>query len=49
MSEIIQLGDIEITVTRESVKHAHLSVHPPSGPVLPTALSISRAPTRFCP
>jgi predicted metal-dependent hydrolase len=33
MSETIQLGDIEIKVTRKSVKHAHLSVHPPSGKV----------------
>jgi predicted metal-dependent hydrolase len=33
MSETIQLGDIEIKVTRKSIKHAHLSVHPPSGRV----------------
>ena len=31
MSETIQLGDIEVKVTRKSVKHAHLSVHPPKG------------------
>jgi predicted metal-dependent hydrolase len=33
MSATIQLGDIEIEVTHKSVKHAHLSVHPPSGRV----------------
>jgi predicted metal-dependent hydrolase len=33
MSETIKLGDIEIEVTRKSVKHAHLSVHPPGGRV----------------
>jgi predicted metal-dependent hydrolase len=33
MSETIQLGDIEVKVTRKSVKHAHLSVHPPKGRV----------------
>jgi predicted metal-dependent hydrolase len=33
MSETIQLGDIEIEVTRKSVKHAHLSVHLPNGRV----------------
>jgi predicted metal-dependent hydrolase len=33
MRETIQLGNIEIKVTRKSVKHAHLSVHPPKGRV----------------
>jgi predicted metal-dependent hydrolase len=33
MAERIQLGDITITVTRKDIKHAHLSVHPPSGRV----------------
>jgi predicted metal-dependent hydrolase len=33
MSETIQLGDIEIKLSRKSIKHAHLSVHPPSGRV----------------
>src|SRR5207302_10806274 len=33
MSQTIRLGNIEIKVTRKSVKHAHLSVHPPSGRV----------------
>jgi predicted metal-dependent hydrolase len=33
MSETIQLGEIEIEVTRKLAKHAHLSVHPPSGRV----------------
>lgn len=33
MTETIQLGDIDIAVTRKDVKHVHLSVHPPSGRV----------------
>jgi predicted metal-dependent hydrolase len=33
MVETIQLGDIAIAVTRKDIKHAHLSVHPPSGRV----------------
>jgi len=33
MSGAIQIGDIEIKVTRKSVKHAHLSVYPPNGRV----------------
>jgi predicted metal-dependent hydrolase len=33
MPETIRLGDIVIALTRKDVKHAHLSVHPPSGRV----------------
>ena len=33
MSEMIQLGEIAISVTRKAIKHVHLSVHPPSGRV----------------
>src|SRR5437660_7443213 len=33
MTETIQLGEIAISVTRKHIKHAHLSVHPPSGRV----------------
>lgn len=33
MSETIHIGDIAIAVTRKSVKHVHLSVHPPLGRV----------------
>jgi len=33
MSELIQLGEIAILMTRKSIKHVHLSVHPPSGRV----------------
>ena len=33
MAETIQLGEIAIALTRKDVKHAHLSVHPPSGRV----------------
>jgi len=31
--DTMQLGDIEIAVTRKDVKHVHLSVHPPEGRV----------------
>ena len=31
--DILQLGDIEIAVTRKDVKNVHLSVHPPEGRV----------------
>ncbi|WP_235973002.1 SprT family zinc-dependent metalloprotease [Luteimonas sp. MC1895] len=31
--DTLQLGDIEIAVTRKDVKHVHLSVHPPEGRV----------------
>ena len=33
MSEVIDLGEIEIRVTRKNVKHVHLTVHPPEGRV----------------
>ena len=33
MPETIQLGEVAIALTRKDVKHAHLSVHPPSGHV----------------
>jgi len=33
MSEVIQLGEITIAVTRKEIKHVHLSVHPPGGRV----------------
>jgi hypothetical protein len=33
MNNTIQLGEISILVTRKAIKHAHLSVHPPSGRV----------------
>lgn len=33
MSEVIELGEIEIHVTRKNVKHVHLTVHPPEGRV----------------
>ena len=48
MSESIQLGDLEIAVTRKAVKHVHLSVHPPAGHVTlvaptGTRLEVARA------
>ena len=33
MSEMIELGDISIAVTRKEIKNVHLSVHPPDGRV----------------
>lgn len=33
MTEMIQLGDISIAVTRKGIKNVHLSVHPPDGRV----------------
>ena len=38
----MQLGDIEIAVTRKDVKHVHLSVHPPEGHVTLVAPAKSR-------
>lgn len=48
MTETIQLGDVNIAVTRKAVKNVHLSVHPPLGHVTlvaPTAtrLEVARA------
>lgn len=48
MIELIQLGDIAISVTRKDVKNVHLSVHPPEGRVtlvVPTStrLDVARA------
>ena len=33
MTEIIQIGEVAIAVTRKDVKHVHLSVYPPMGHV----------------
>ncbi|NCC41681.1 MAG: M48 family peptidase [Gammaproteobacteria bacterium] len=48
MTETIQLGDIDIAVTRKAIKHVHLSVHPPAGRVTlvaptGTRLEVARA------
>ena len=43
MVETIQLGEIAIALTRKDVKHAHLSVHPPSGRVTLVAPSGTRS------
>ncbi|GAB3514368.1 M48 family metallopeptidase [Pseudoxanthomonas daejeonensis] len=40
--DTLQLGDIEIAVTRKDVKHVHLSVHPPEGRVTLVAPAQSR-------
>lgn len=48
MDEIIELGEILISVTRKDIKHVHLSVHPPEGRVTlvaptSTRLEVARA------
>jgi predicted metal-dependent hydrolase len=48
MVETLRLGDVVIAVTRKSVKHVHLSVHPPNGRVTlvaptETRLEVARA------
>jgi predicted metal-dependent hydrolase len=37
MTEVIELGDIAIAVTRKEIKNVHLSVHPPDGRVTMSA------------
>ena len=48
MTEMIQLGEVSIAVTRKAVKNVHLSVHPPLGHVTlvaptETRLDVARA------
>jgi predicted metal-dependent hydrolase len=48
MSEMINLGEIAISMTRKGIKHVHLSVHPPRGRVtmvapLATRTEVARA------
>ncbi|MGC8116642.1 M48 family metallopeptidase [Metapseudomonas otitidis] len=48
MHEIIELGDISISVTRKDIKNVHLTVHPPYGRVtlvapFSTRLDVARA------
>jgi hypothetical protein len=48
MTELIELGDVRIQVTRKAVKNVHLSVHPPNGEVTlvaptSTRLDVARA------
>ena len=33
MTEMIELGDVVVALTRKDVKHVHLTVHPPTGRV----------------
>ena len=42
MKEVIELGDIAISVTRKTIKNVHLSVHPPDGRVTLSAPSDTR-------
>lgn len=42
MTELIQLGDLRIAVTRKAVKNVHLSVHPPCGRVTLVAPTTTR-------
>jgi hypothetical protein len=48
MTELIELGDMTIHVTRKAIKNVHLAVHPPDGKVTLTApketrLEVARA------
>lgn len=42
MTEVIQLGELSIQVTRKAIKNVHLSVHPPDGQVTLAAPSSTR-------
>ncbi len=42
MSEVFELGDITIQLTRKGVKHVHLTVHPPEGRVTLVAPTSTR-------
>lgn len=42
MSELIELGEIDIQVTRKDIKNVHLSVHPPDGRVTLSAPTDTR-------
>ena len=42
MSEVIELGDLSITVTRKNIRNVHLSVHPPEGRVTLAAPTSTR-------
>ena len=42
MTELIQIGEISIEVTRKDIKNVHLSVHPPEGGVTLSAPKESR-------
>ncbi len=42
MTEVIELGDISITVTRKDIKNVHLSVYPPDGRVTLSAPADTR-------
>jgi hypothetical protein len=44
MTELIQLGDIAISVTLKDVKNVHLSVHPPDRRVTLVAPSTTKPP-----
>jgi len=43
MNEMIQLGEIAISVARKDIKHVHLSVHPPTGRVTMAAPLATRS------
>lgn len=42
MQETIQLGDVQVTLTRKNVKHVHLTVHPPTGRVTLVTPNLTR-------
>jgi len=42
MTEVIQIGEVSIAVTRKDIKNVHLSVHPPTGRVTLSAPKATR-------
>lgn len=42
MQEMIELGDVLVTLTRKDVKHVHLTVHPPTGRVTLVTPNLTR-------
>lgn len=43
MSELIELGEIAVALTRKDIMHVHLSVHPPNGEVTMAAPRATRS------
>ncbi|MCC7439266.1 MAG: M48 family metallopeptidase [Armatimonadetes bacterium] len=48
MTETIEIGELQITITRKGIKNVHLSVHPPDGRVtmaapIATRIEVARA------
>lgn len=44
MTEVIQIGELAIQLTRKAIRNVHLSVHPPDGRVTMAAPAATRVP-----